>query len=448
METILFPASNLKMFCSSCGQNCPLEAKYCHKCGDLLKHNVTEGAGSVDEGSKKDERGSKPGLLTFAQFRARKEEDRSKHFKKKPGKKLKLDRKGNADCQTKINIGVMIMKDGRLSIKRGYSLPINVAPNITSEDLLEKAVEKHSRFHKDVVQSNKKAFYQLLYADKNKVNTLPGSDEPFTLERYKEEIDKPYSRITFYLCSSSDYFDSVLGDFDLDSDSDGPSEKTPEFPPIPSNSNGNSNSNSVENQAQTNFVQSSTTSPSPNQEQGEHRMTWLAVQEQSDLFEKDLQCPVFETKPVAALTPEASVQNKEEEQERLMSCPICFSLHPVEQIEEHADNCSMWLLDDTNDQCDIPDPSPTLSCNAEPATAQALTGYQQKKVLGEQIAALSAQLLSTDVKRITIRRKFMWQDFKSAMSTKIQPKSTLKVVFSGEPAVDDGGPRRELFSGK
>ena len=103
-------------------------------------------------------------------------------------------------------------------------------------------------------------------------------------------------------------------------------------------------------------------------------MAWSVVQEQSDLFEKDLLCPVFETKPVTALTTEESVQNKEEEQERLMSCPICFSLHPVEQIEEHADNCSMWLLDDTNDQCDIPDPSPTLSGNAEPATAQALTG--------------------------------------------------------------------------
>ena len=43
----------LEMFCSSCGQNSPLEAKYCHKCGDLLKHSVTEGAGCVDEGSKK-----------------------------------------------------------------------------------------------------------------------------------------------------------------------------------------------------------------------------------------------------------------------------------------------------------------------------------------------------------------------------------------------------------
>ena len=69
----------------------------------------------------------------------------------------------------------MIVKDGRLSIKRGYSLPINVTPNITSEDLLEKAVAKHSRFHKDVVHSNKKAFYQLLYADENKVSTLRGT---------------------------------------------------------------------------------------------------------------------------------------------------------------------------------------------------------------------------------------------------------------------------------
>ena len=126
-----FPASNLKVFCSSCGQNCPLKAKYCHKCRDLLKQYVIEGAGSVDEGSKKDESGSEPstsatgssigasGLLTFAQFRARKEEDRSKHFRNKPGKKLKLDRKGNVGCQTKINICVMIMKDERKLCDKG-----------------------------------------------------------------------------------------------------------------------------------------------------------------------------------------------------------------------------------------------------------------------------------------------------------------------------------------
>ena len=71
---------------------------------------------------------------------------------------MKLDNKGTVDCQVKINIGVMIMKDGRLSIKRGYSLPLNVTPDVTSEDLLEKAVEKHSRFHQDVVESNNRKY--------------------------------------------------------------------------------------------------------------------------------------------------------------------------------------------------------------------------------------------------------------------------------------------------
>ena len=131
-----------------------------------------------------------------------------------------------------------------------------------------------------------------------------------------------------------------------------------------------------------------------------------------------------------------------------MSCPICHSLHPVDQIEEHADSCSMWLLDDTSEEFDIPDPLPASSFNTEPAKAEELTSEHLKEVLKEQIATLSAQLLSTDKKRLTIRRKFMWQDFKSAMFTRIQPKSTLKVVFSGEPAIDDGGPKRELFSGK
>ena len=48
-----------------------------------------------------------------------KEEDRSKDFRNKPRKKLKLDHEDNVDCLTKINVGVMITKDVRLSIKRG-----------------------------------------------------------------------------------------------------------------------------------------------------------------------------------------------------------------------------------------------------------------------------------------------------------------------------------------
>ena len=45
----VFSLSILKMFCSSCGEDCPLEAKHCQKCGHRLQQNVTEGAASVNE---------------------------------------------------------------------------------------------------------------------------------------------------------------------------------------------------------------------------------------------------------------------------------------------------------------------------------------------------------------------------------------------------------------
>ena len=39
---------------------------------------------------------------------------------------MKLDRKANVDCEVKINIGIMTIKDGRLSTNRGYTLLLNV----------------------------------------------------------------------------------------------------------------------------------------------------------------------------------------------------------------------------------------------------------------------------------------------------------------------------------
>ena len=134
--------------------------------------------------------------------------------------------------------------------------------------------------------------------------------------------------------------------------------------------------------------------------------------------------------------------------ERLISCPICHSLFPLSDIEEHADQCSMWLLDDEEQPCDIQSYGGTSSDVEKTTTVQELTGHQHSAALKGKISKLSGQLLSRDTKRLTVRRKFIWQDFKAAMETKIDPKSSLKVVFTGEPAVDDGGPKRELFSGR
>ena len=122
------------------------------------------------------------------------------------------------------------------------------------------------------------------------MSTLPGSDEPFTLKRYKEEIEKPYSRITFYLCSSSDYFDSMMGDFDLDSDIDESSDNSCTLIPSVSNTN-----KSMQDQSKRDFGNSGTipSSLSPNQNQDENGTAHSVVQLQSDSFEKELQCSVF-----------------------------------------------------------------------------------------------------------------------------------------------------------
>ena len=78
--------------------------------------------------------------------------------------------------EVKINIGVMTLKDG-------ITLPLTVPQCIGTDDLLGKAVDKHNRFNKDVITSSNKAFYHLLYGDKNRCLTLPGSEDPFTLKR-------------------------------------------------------------------------------------------------------------------------------------------------------------------------------------------------------------------------------------------------------------------------
>ena len=49
--------------------------------------------------------------------------------------------------------------------------------------------------------------------------------------------------------------------------------------------------------------------------------------------------------------------------------------------------------------------------------------------------------------RVNVRRKTLWEDFVKERKRKAKPEKLLKVVFIGEPAIDDGGPRREFLSG-
>ncbi|CAB4002041.1 Hypothetical predicted protein [Paramuricea clavata] len=124
----------------------------------------------------------------FSLFRAQKEVERSIYFKSK----AKTEEKQTQEV--KITVGVVILKDGRLSSKIGATLPLTVLPSITRKELLTKAFEKHSRFNNNLVNGTSSEYeYQLLYSTMNQVINLPGIGELFSLQRYKDEIEKAYS---------------------------------------------------------------------------------------------------------------------------------------------------------------------------------------------------------------------------------------------------------------
>ena len=102
----------------------------------------------------------------------------------------------------------MINKDGDLRVKRGNNttLPLTVAADISYDEQLAKITKKRHGCNKDAIKNEEKEFYCLLYSDKTKGEFLAGSDETLKLQRYKEEIGKPYSKIFLYLCPWAEHF--------------------------------------------------------------------------------------------------------------------------------------------------------------------------------------------------------------------------------------------------
>jgi len=66
--------------------------------------------------------------------------------------------------------------------------------------------------------------------------------------------------------------------------------------------------------------------------------------------------------------------------------------------------------------------------------------------LKEEIANLETNVKEDEI-RVTVRRKHLWSDFTRARNEYFCPTNTVKGTFCGEPAIDDGGPKREFFTG-
>lgn len=114
-------------------------------------------------------------------------------------------------------------------------------------------------------------------------------------------------------------------------------------------------------------------------------------------------------------------------QQGSIECPTCFKHFEKEFIDTHADECadSYWSNLD----------------------AEIIEEKTETENLTHAITALKRYLETTKPVLVTVRRKHIWEDFKRARDRYYSPNQHLKVTFSGEPAIDIGGPKREFFAG-
>ena len=85
---------------------------------------------------------------------------------------------------------------GSLEAVSGSNLPLKVEKDMTADEvrvLAQKTFRLRSVF---LGLEN----YVLLYPDTKLVYHMLGTDELFTVAKYKKVLDKPYSKICFYLC--------------------------------------------------------------------------------------------------------------------------------------------------------------------------------------------------------------------------------------------------------
>ena len=139
-------------------------------------------------------------------------------------------------------------------------------------------------------------------------------------------------------------------------------------------------------------------------------------------------------------------------------CPTCNMKFKIDEIEEHADLCceSAWKgteqhyvsimsqfkrKDDQNQPKDDQDHHLSSDAAAENTELLQFSLLDELKRLEKN---LDQTTNCVNVQRISILNDYLDRRIKCSW---FSPKNKIKVVFIGEPAVDDGGPRREFFSG-
>ena len=184
----LFVILRGKMFCASCGTGLKSFSKFCPFCGQKVENDSS--ASETDRGETK--------CLSFKNYAAKKSEERSTHFRSSGSKRIGQKKK-EEDPFALINVGVMrfVGPDVTAPI-RGKTLPLKVRKDCGYAEVFSEALVKRQAHDQSF---DSKTSWKLVYPDGQLAMNLPGQqEEEFTLRNYKEDLGKPYNRITLYLC--------------------------------------------------------------------------------------------------------------------------------------------------------------------------------------------------------------------------------------------------------
>ena len=281
-----------------------------------------------------------------------------------------------------------------------------------ADKILNAAVQKHTALNKHF---NSRHEYLLVFKDGTEVKTIPGTSpaETFTLCRYKEISGFGYSQIRLYLVP---LFNKRLNDL-----------------------------HSVIEESETeSFSSDESLTPSVTNLLAKHDHPQESVPPTS-CVSSILQSTSFPDSSIPSTSSRyCDVQTTASSSVIKVECPLCFQSFPINQVEAHAGECvgSFGLVEDNSvEVCPVDDISDTeLSTNESRSD-----DYTLLKCIND--LRENGLKLQIETIRVTVRRKMVWEDFKRARYRYYQPDKLLKVTFAGEPAVDDGGPKREFFAG-
>lgn len=228
---------------------------------------------------------------------------------------------------------------------------------------------------------------------------LPASNTPFTIEKYKRDLLKPYSKMYFWLCAKDD-FESANNVTSSDSEDD--------------------------------------------------MLTKHAFEASYNSSNVACDVPVLTPPEVAIRSTCPDLLNKASTSSTSYhQCPTCLELFPQSEIEVHADACAEAWVDPIGDLDEVDDAPPNEVEPIEDATGTLREPLDiNLETLRNEASNLRRLCQCELTNRVSIRRRLIFQDYMDTRKKKwFKPKAMLKVTYVGEPAVDDGGPKREFFTG-